>query len=370
MKTLIIGAGVTGLAAGIKTGATIFEQSDHAGGICTDYVKDGFRFSNGGPHFLFGKDKGLEYIKTLVEVKEYERNAGVYYNHTFPYPFQQEASFDIQSNSMINEGSFAESLFNTFGKEQCNLFFFPFNNKYTAGLYNDIIPQDAYKSPKTGSGWVNTFCDPVGGLSLLVSKMASQCKIIFNKTATYIDVKNKCVWFGDDPRYYDRLVSTIPLNKCMELCEEKINLPYTSVLVINIGAEPGINFPKEHWLYIPFCKSEFHRVAFYTNVDKQKAPLGKVGLSVEYAFRGEIDSAKIGTEIIKELQDWGWIGDIHTVGVDIVKCAYTWQYNKEDVPNAIQWLKERDIISTGRYGSWRFCGLTESIMMGFNVLGE
>jgi len=69
MKTICIGAGFTGLACGIKTGCTVYEQSDHAGGICTDYVKDGFRFSNGGPHWIFGKDKGLEYIKSLVESK-------------------------------------------------------------------------------------------------------------------------------------------------------------------------------------------------------------------------------------------------------------------------------------------------------------
>lgn len=365
MKTCILGAGFTGLAAGIKTGATIYEMSDKAGGICRDYEKDGFKFSNGGPHWIFGKDKGLEYIKTLVEVKEYERKAGVYYNHTFPYPFQKEA-LKICDNVSIK--SFKGYLFEMFGREQCNLFFYPFNEKYTAGLMGDIIPQDNYKTPKTGTGWVSTFCDPVNGLSDLVDKMASQCKIFFNQEAIKIDTGKKIVFFEMGYAEYDRLISTIPLNKCMELCDQKVNIPHTSVLVINIGAERGINLPPEHWLYIPFCKSGFHRVAFYTNVDKTKAPAGKVGLSVEIAFRGnEFDSDKIVQEVFLELQEWGWIKGVITFNVDFVPCAYTWQYNTEDVPNALSWLKERDIISTGRYGKWKFQGLTQSIEDGFNV---
>ena len=370
-KDIVLGAGFSGMAAGIKLGCPVYEATSKAGGICSDYVKDGFRFSNGGPHYLFGKDKGLEYIKTLVEVKEYERKAGVYYNYTFPYPFQLEASKEtLTMNDILNKPkNMKEWLYGQFGQEQCNLFFYPFNEKYTAGMMDKVIPQDAYKSPKTGTGWVSTFCDPVNGLSYLVDKMASKCTINYNKKVVSIDTHNKIVRFDDLwLEKYDRLISTIPLNKCMELCGEKLNIPYTSVLVINIGAEPGINLPKEHWLYIPFCKSGFHRVAFYTNVDPSKAPEGKVGLSVEIALKHDEAYREQRTwEVIKELQYWGWIGKIITVKTDYVPCAYTWQYNREDVPNAISWLEERDIISTGRYGKWKFQGLTQSIEDGFNA---
>lgn len=374
MRNMVIGSGFAGMAAGIKLNCPIYEMTNKAGGICQDYVKDGFTFSNGGPHWLFGKDIGLEYIKTLVEVKEYERNAGVYYNHTFPYPFQQE----MQKSPEILGNSFKNDLWNRFGTEQCNMFFFPFNEKYTAGMMDKILPQDAYKSPTKGNGWVSTFCDPVGGLSTLVGKMASQCDIKYNKEAVSIDTENKIVRFKGDWKdlhnveKYDRLISTIPLPHLMRLCGQEVDLPYTSVLVINIGAEPDINFPKEHWLYIPFCKSGFHRVAFYTNVDKLKAPEGKIGLSVEVAFKDMHTShwfQEKALEIIEELKSWKWIKDNYETvwSIDIVPCAYTWEYNREDVPNAIQWLKERDIISTGRYGKHKFQGLTQSIEDGFNV---
>ena len=361
------------MAAGIKTGGVIYEATGQPGGICRDYEKDGFKFSNGGPHWVFGKDAGLDYIKTLVEVKEYERKAGVYYNHTFPYPFQSNfpkfSEFDEAVLKALNSGNFQGWLEENFGYELCKMFFWPFNQKYTAGLMADIIPQDTYKTPKTGTGWVSTFCDPVNGLSDLVNKMADKCTIIYNNPAISIDTHNKLVKFKYTTEHYDRLISTIPLNKCLEMCgNTDFKLPYTSVLVINIGAERGHSTPDEHWLYIPFCKSGFHRVSFYTNVDPTKAPQGKVGLSVEIAYKpDEIYGWRMKAfDVMKELQKWNWIGHVDTFSCDIVPCAYTWQFDREYRQNALNWLKERDITSTGRYGKWEFQGLTASIMDGFS----
>ena len=35
--TIILGAGMTGLAAGLASGASIFDAADHPGGICSSY---------------------------------------------------------------------------------------------------------------------------------------------------------------------------------------------------------------------------------------------------------------------------------------------------------------------------------------------
>jgi len=256
------------------------------------------------------------------------------------------------------------------------MFFYPFNEKYTAGLMDKIMPQDAYKSPSgRTNGWVSTFCDPVNGLSDLVEKMASKCDIKYNNRIIDIDSVHKEIRTSQEEIIkYDRIISTIPLSHICGLSGYyDFKAPYTSVLVLNIGAEVGACTPKEHWLYIPFCKSGFHRVAFYTNVDDSKGPKGTVGLSVEMAFYNRkpktSEYAKIVRDVVQELQEWRWIdgSDPIIVSPNWVECAYTWQYNKEDVPNALAWLKERDIISTGRYGKWAFQGLTKSIEDGFNV---
>ncbi|RTK93067.1 protoporphyrinogen oxidase-like protein [Candidatus Saccharibacteria bacterium] len=367
MSTIILGSGFTGLAAGIKTGFPIYEASNHAGGICTTYAKDGFQFSNGGPHFLFGKGVGLDYIKSLVPVNEYERKAGVYYNHIFPYPLQTTA----QKVNAVNKGSLKEWLGNTFSQAECNLFFNPFNEKYTAGLYDQVVQVEEFKSPPAGGvGFVSTFCDPVNGLTDLVSKMAEKCTINYNHEAIGIDTKEKIVFFKNKHVKYEKLISTIPLGRLLRLCgrEGDFKLPCTSVLVINIGADKAVNTPDEHWLYVPFCKSGFHRLCFYSNVDKSKAPEGKVGMAVEIAYYGDQpDIERVSFEVIKELQDWGMIGKVITIDPTIVKVAYTWEYNKGDAKKEIDWLRERDIISTGRYGKHKFQGMVDSIKDGFEV---
>lgn len=367
---IILGAGLTGLAAGIKTGFPIYEMTDKAGGICRSYEKEGFQFSKGGPHFLFGKGIGLDYIKSLVEVNEYDRIAGIYYNHIFPYPFQTTAEKEFVANA----GSMKAWMGDKFGKVQCNLFFDPFNEKYTAGLYDEVIQADEYKSPPPGGkGFVSTFCDPVNGLTELVDKMSAKCDIKYNKKLTRIDIHNKIVGFEDgDSVKYDKLISTIPLNKMSELCGRHARLPYTSVLVINIGADIDVNTPCEHWLYIPFCKSGFHRIVFYSNVDKKKAPFGEVGLAVEIAFQGvdykDLDVEDIVFNVVEELQAWGFIGRVITVDPTWIETAYTWMYAKAAPQVEIDWLKEEaDVISTGRYGSWKFCGMVESIKQGLEV---
>ena len=374
MKTVILGAGISGLAAGYKTGYPIYEMANHPGGICHSYMKDGFQFSRGGPHWIFGNErttKAMEFIESLVELNRYDRLAGIYYNKIFPYPIQTVSQKPIVANTQY----FKQWLVDNFGINMCNMFFHPFNEKYTAGLMDEIIQFDSYKSPPAGSvGFVSKFSDPVGGLGTLVNKMAEKCDIRYTKKAVYIDPIEHEIEFEDETVVeYDRLISTIPLDVIMRLCErDDFDLPYSSVFVLNIGAEQGPNLPREHWLYIPFCKCNFYRVGFYTNVNSDKAPPGKVGLSVEIAFPStinyeDLDIDYITYHVIQELQSWGWIKEVAVTDPTWVKTAYTWNRNPEERERHIEWLEERDIISIGRYATWKFQGMAESIEQGLSI---
>ncbi len=370
MSDIILGAGFTGMAAGIKTGATIYESTDNVGGICRTYEKEGFEFDVGGPHWLFGQNKSIEWIKELIPIKTYERNAGVYFNKILPYPIQTH----LTNQQPAQEGYFKDWTNKKFSPELCNLFFHPFNEKYMAGLYDEVLQFDTYKTPPPGSnGHVAEFHNPVGGLNALTEIMAKKCHIVRNKTAVSILPEEKKVVFRDGEIVsYDRLISTIPLNSCLYISGVRnFDLHYTSVFVLNIGAEPGDRLPKQHWLYVPFCKSLFHRVGFYTNVEPSKAPEGKVGLSVELAFCGwdyeDLDVPFIIRNIVEELQSWGWIKDVIVTDPTWVKVAYTYSRAWDEVETHLEWLKRRDIISIGRYGKWKFCGLAESIQDGLSV---
>ena len=123
-------------------------------------------------------------------------------------------------------------------------------------------------------------------------------------------------------------------------------------------------------MYVPFCKSGFYRVGFYSNINPKYSPRdSQVGLSVEMAFlpNQEIDIEKLTGEIVAELNSWGWIDKIITLDPTVVKCAYTWLYNTDDRDKPLEYLKSKDIFSIGRYGAWVFQGMVESIQEGLNV---
>lgn len=363
MKTVILGAGITGLAAAYKTKGTVYEATSSPGGICRSYYEGGYRFERGGGHWIFGVDREvLDFLDQFGTFKRYKRDAGVYINKTFPYPIQ--TYFDVVDEP--SQGTMKYDHFEKFGCDLGRLFFYPFNEKYTSGLYNKIAPQDPQKTPLDGQGYNSEFLYPEGGLDRLIDAIAVGLDIRYHKKVTSIHPDEKMLYFEDgDSRRYDELISTLPLNVMCHLLGLKqihTKLPHNSTIVLNIGATPGRNFPKEHWLYIPYSKAGFHRVGFYSNVDKSFAPKNRVGLYVEWAFRDKVPDTSLA---FNELAKWGFIKRVERSSFNVVDVAYTWQWSgSQERENLIAMVEDNGITQIGRYGRWRFCGIAESIKMG------
>lgn len=365
MNTVILGAGITGLAARHKTEGTIYEAKDYPGGLCRSYSRGNYRFDIGGGHWIFGVDKEvMDFLNAFSEFNTYQRNAGVYINKIYPYPIQ--SNFDIEE--VINPGSMKEWLYEKFGSNLCNLFFFPFNERYTAYQYNYLAPQDEHKNPIRSSGYNTEFIYPKEGLDTLVDNLSLGSDIRYNKMAVKIDPLKKKVYFNDGEEVeYDRLISTLPLNLMCTLLGIPYgeHLPYNSTYVLNIGATPGKNYPDSHWIYIPNSESGFHRVGFYSNIDKSFAPKNRCSLYVEWAYKNT--QPKI-TPAIKELQNWGFIKHVEVIDINDIKTAYTWSEIDSKVRDiALAKINSYGITQIGRYGKWRFQGIAESIKDGLYV---
>ena len=138
--------------------------------------------------------------------------------------------------------------------------------------------------------------------------------------------------------------------------------PYTSVLVLNAGARKGPKCPKEHWLYVPRSRSGFHRVGFYSNVDRRFLPRSvqqesdRVAIYVEQAYRGgekPADAERVKQEMLAELTEWGWIGELDVADVTWVDVAYTWSLPGSTWrTKGLNSLAQHGIYQVGRYGSW------------------
>jgi len=424
-QTVILGAGVTGMAAGFASGADIYEAKDIPGGICTSYYmkcgqtqklyqapldQEAYRFELGGGHWIFGNDPLIQhFLESFAPVETYARHSGVFFPTTkqyVGYPIQhhlkdlptQTATQALQEiiHAQIypkpNLTTMADWLEQSFGQTLGQLFFYPFHNLYTAGLWRKISPQDAYKSPidlplviqgafqnAAPIGYNATFVYPIHGLDSLIGPLAKQCRIHYGKTVIRIDPQAKEITFQDGTVIsYQTILSTLPLNQLIQITHISLEQPDpgTSVLVLNVAGKKGKQTPAHHWLYIPESKAGFHRVGFYSNVDAHFLPKSKrldsqyVSMYIEKAYPEttkwkDLDLESLKLQIITELQEWGWLETVEVSDFTWIDVAYTWSWPKSQWrSHAIQQLQKFNIFPIGRHGRWNFQGIADSIRDG------
>ncbi len=366
---VILGAGMTGLAAARASGGIVYEAAAAPGGICSSYYlapggarrpgasrDDAYRFEIGGGHWIFGGDPDvLALIQTLGPTRRYARRSSVYFpegRRLVPYPLQThlrhlgpelaeralgEMVAAAAAPALAEGATMREWLARSFGPTLDALFFEPFHALYTAGLHTRVAPQDGYKSPvdlaavaagaraeTPAAGYNVTFVYPSAGLDALARGLAGASAVEYGKRATRIDTVRREIAFTDgDTVGYERLVSTVPLDRALAMTGLSAGAPdpCTSVLVLNVGATRGPACPDDHWVYVPRSRAGFHRVGFYSNVDPAFLPLSaradasRVSLYVERAWPGDAradpgEIARYAAEATRELQDWGWIGAV------------------------------------------------------------
>jgi protoporphyrinogen oxidase len=419
--TVILGAGVTGLAAGWASGAPVYEAAHAPGGICSSYYvrphtserlaappDDGeaYRFEIGGGHWIFGGDPSvLRLIRDLVPVRSYRRQSAVYFaasGRRVPYPLQYHladvpdavatpALDEMLTSTQPDDATMAAWLEARFGPALTEHFFGPFHDRYTAGLWTEIAPQDPYKSPvdhrlveqgakgeAAAAGYNVEYLYPTPGLDALARRLAEGTTVHYDHRAVAVDPDRKQVAFANGQTVrYDVLVSTIPLNRMVEMVgldDVGAPDPSTSVLVLNIGARRGARCPDDHWLYVPDSEAGFFRVGCYSNVEPDFLPAAgrdeRISLYVERAYPdgarptpAEVDT--YADRVVAELRDWDFIGEVEVVDPTWIDVAYTWKRPGSTWrERALDALAARDIWMVGRYARWTFQGIADSIRDG------
>jgi protoporphyrinogen oxidase len=424
MGMVILGGGVTGLAAAVASGAPVFEAAADPGGICSSYyVRPGrpgrlrerpadgdvYRFEIGGGHWIFGGSPTvLGFIESVTPLRRYTRRSSVFFPTTgryVPYPLQNHLRGlgpEVAARALAEMAlpprpvrTMREWLEQSFGRTLGELFFEPFHALYTAGLHDRIAPQDAYKSPvdmrlaiqgalqdTPAVGYNAGFAYPADGLDGLCRRMAAGCAITYGKRAARIDVGARRVTFADGSSVeYSTLLSTLPLCHALAMSGIRVDAPadpFTSVLVLNVGARRGSACPDDHWIYVPASRAGFHRIGFYDNVDPHFVPPDdgrgrRVSIYVERAFVGgerlsDEATARYADQVVQELRDWGFITDVEVLDPTWIEVAYTWSWpGSRWVAEATSALAAHGVYAVGRYGRWVFQGIAESLAEGFSA---
>jgi protoporphyrinogen oxidase len=425
-KTIILGAGMSGLGAALSSGLPVYEGASRPGGVCHSYyrapdgslrdpqseaVSECFRFEPAGGHWLFGVSKAaLDRLSQYCGFRKYARRAATFFpdsGRCIPYPLQENLRyFEPQLRDQIlaelssperctgrDPPSFKDWLLMSFGRSLCEQFFFPFNERYTSGYFEHIAPQDLYKSPidrarvlqgalqqAPDHGYNSEFYYPDAGLDMFIRAVSSECQIHLGHRVTHIDTSRRVIGFSQGASVpYDSIISTIPLNKMAFICGVSCGIPpdpATAVLVVNMAARRGVNCPPYHWVYVPSAKSGIHRVGFYSNVDRSFLPARYrdsddiVSVYAERSFVAgsqpvHAELARAASAIVDELKEWRFIDDVLIVDPTFTDPAYTWSWRRSEwVQEMIHLLANQGIQQVGRYGAWKFQGMMASFEEG------
>lgn len=452
---MVLGGGVTGLAAARASGGIVLEASPAPGGLCGTYhlTPDGerlvappadgeaYRFEVGGGHWLFGGDPDtVAMVEALAPCRTYRRRSAVLLGDgtRAGFPLQHHLAAlapDLRDRALAElldptpddpvagagtdgdagraargpaaASSMADWVRGRMGPTLADLFFDPFHRRYTAGLYDRIAPQDPDKSPVdraavlAGAGigggagghatahYNETFRYPIDGLDALVRALAADVDVRAGARVVAIDPAEGVVHTDDGAEHpYDRLVSTLPLPVALELAGVEVAAPtdpHTSVLVVNLGAEPGPALGTDHWVYDAAAPSGFHRYGVYSNVDEAFLPVSarsaaadtpsararrRASLYVERAYPGgarptPAEEAAHVDAMVHDLQQREVIGAVEVVDPTWIEVAYTWSWPGSTWrAEALAALEAVGVHQAGRYGRWVFQGIAASLAEG------
>ena len=399
---IIIGAGISGLSYAAFCGHDdylILEQSDRIGGYCKTTERNGFVWDYSG-HFFHFKDKDIEeFIAQGIPASDLltvHKNTQIRYkDRLIDYPFQMnihqlpqqefiECLYDLFENPTKEFSNFKEMLYAKFGKSIADKFLIPYNSKLYACDLN-TLDKDAmgrffpyaekeqiirnFKAANNDT-YNATFVYPKHGAIQYVDSMASHVKkdaIRLNETVVSINTKEHIVTLqSGEEIHYDRLISTMPFSKLMDLVGEpkKQMLSWNQVLVFNLGFDKQSLDTKNHWIYFPEDKYCFYRVGFYSNI------LGtdKCSLYVELGFDKEavIKPEDYLPRVLHDLQEAQIISaDMKVVDHETIIMNPAYVHVSAEASQYVSAQKEQlekaDVYSIGRYGSWTYCSIEDNI---------
>jgi protoporphyrinogen oxidase len=421
-RIVILGAGIAGLSAAWHLqrkglDCVIFEKESEVGGLCRSKKIKGYTFDYCGHSLHFRTRYAFDLIKYLLDdnLSEHTRSAWVYsFNRFTRYPFQanlyglphsiaQDCLLDFikaSKNSRskdIKLKSFSDWIEHTFGESIAKYFMIPYNHKFwtlsprelTCEWLDGFVPVPSLKEVVEGTvkdskrqfGYNARFWYPKrAAISQVPLAFAREVRNIFTDCQiSEINLEKKEIRMSSGNRErFDYLVSTIPLPEISPIIKESPQeiklffkkLKWNSVFNLNLGIDKK-DTAKRHWVYFPGNDLCFFRVGFYHNFSSSIAPPDKGSLYVEVSYSKDklLDKNSIISRIKGDLEKVGLIGaydGIHAQHINDIKYAYPiYDQNYRQAKGAIiDYLFCNNILPCGRYGSWRYMSMEDSILDG------
>ncbi|MEO8875294.1 MAG: FAD-dependent oxidoreductase [Polyangiaceae bacterium] len=416
VKTLIVGAGVSGLA----TAAALSDRGDHdlleleadseIGGYCKTVTKDGFVWDYSG-HFFHFKNKEIEtWLREHMKgqkIRDVAKRSFIHYKGAaIDFPFQKnihqlpkdefiDCIHDLyfarapqellgkNAPKKADETNFKEMLYGRFGKSIAEKFLIPYNEKlYATDLSS--LDKDAMgrffphadltdivrnmKEPDNAS-YNAAFTYPEGGAIQYVHALASAVKpesIVLNEALVSIDLETKIATTSKREIHFERLVSSAPFPNLLKIAGEKFDasiFSWNKVLVFNLGFDSKGD-KSAHWVYFPDRECVFYRIGYYDNI----FDTDRMSLYVEVGFSkdAKVDVEAMRVRVLEDLKKNGVITTqkliaSHSVVMDPAYVHITQASMAEHAKLSAK-LAARGVHAIGRYGGWKYCSIEDNIV--------
>jgi protoporphyrinogen oxidase len=424
VKTLIVGAGVTGLATAAALSDAgdqdylVLEADSEIGGWCKTVKKDGFVWDYSGHFFHFKHPEIEQWLRDRMpgqRIRVVNKKSFIAYKgRQIDFPFQKNihqlpqadfidclhdvyfarigqvasagGSTDAKRGEARAEGNFKEMLFARFGAGICDRFLFPYNEKlYACDLatldkdamgrffpYADLTDIVRNMKAPDNASYNATFTYPEGGAIEYVNAIASATRpgaVSLGEGLVAVDVARKVARTTRRELRFERLVSSVPFNRFAALCglsHDPSVWAWNKVLVFNLGFDAK-GQKDVHWVYYPDRETVFYRAGWYDNI----FDADRLSLYVEIGFPKDapLGPGEIGVLRDRVLTDLRREGVVtgqrlvaeHSVVLDPAYVHITKASLAEHARLAAE-LKRHDVWSLGRYGRWTYCAIEDNVV--------
>jgi protoporphyrinogen oxidase len=409
VRTLIVGAGVSGLAAAAFSrdpDHLILEADREIGGYCKTIRRDGFVWDYSGHFFHFKRPEIEAWLRERMPGQDVrtivKRSYISYKGRLIDFPFQKnihqlpqdefiDCLHDLYFASQSSEddggdaahGNFKQMLYGRLGRSIAEKFLIPYNEKLYACDLGTLDP-DAMgrffphanltdivrnmKTPDTAS-YNATFTYPAGGAIEYVRALASAVRpeaICLEEPLIAVYLAKRTARTPRREIKFDRLVSSVPLNRFLALCglpHDPSVWSWNKVLVFNLGFDR--KGPSGcHWIYYPDRERSFYRVGFYDNIFESD----RMSLYVELGYPADapVDVEAARSRVLEDLKREGLVTDhrlvaSHSVVMDPAYVHIT-TASIAARAQAAHDLARHGVHSIGRYGGWTYCSIEDNMV--------
>ena len=416
-QIVINGLGLSGLSAydhicrSVHSSPICISYSQELGGYTRTISIDRFKFDYTGHflhlnHFTSPDQIGSRGYLYENEWLKYSKKSSVYHNRTFCdapiqynyhqlgdtfYDLVQSSLPDINNHNSISVSSNLSDFFvNTYGSKLSETFFIPYNTKLLdidlsqistshIGRFFPSINYNLLHDPSANNifkSYNDKFWYPTGGgISMLLKHFLHPNHPIIS-SIIHIDVKNRLLTLNTgEIVHYDILLSSIPLNillNSIDLYKDSSNMLSASS---QYAFHAAVRTENEHllnntWIYVPDMNTNVYRIGNYSQVNSLMSSNTEFQ-SLYVEIRGS--SLNPTADALAFLFDNFAISPSDIVSSTLSKLNpgyvhYKSDSHKHQISQILCELRSYGIYSFGRYGSWEYISMEDSILQAISAV--